>query len=128
MIVPKFVWTDAIGATELIPTYPPVGKTGAAELEAQRHDSITTTGVKQSITDRTDQFLSLDFKWVPSGDMAQWTRFMNWAIAGGVFTYYPNMDDVATFADYTLEDDRWVPKRVAFMTYGFSLRIRKWVA
>jgi hypothetical protein len=126
MITPKIVYDSGGGPVTLIPTYPPVQKPGADELVANRHDSITTTGVKQSINDRTDVFVNLNFAFVPTADLAAWKLFITWAIAGGKFTYYPD-NTLGTNADYTLENDTWVAKRVMFSMYSFTLRLRLWV-
>jgi hypothetical protein len=115
--------------TTLIPTYPPMDKLGADELNSIRHDSITTSGVKQSIAERTETFINLNFKWVPASDIPVWQQFMTWALAGGIFTYYPDntVPQFPVAKQYTLEDDNWQPKRVAVGHYSFQLRGRLWV-
>lgn len=127
MITPRIDYNTGSGTVTLIPTFPPVQKPGADERAAVRHDSITISGIKQSITDRVEKYVTLTFNFVPLADLAVWAPFIDWAIAGGKFRYFPDQNNLSVFNDYTIEDAGWVPKRVAFSMYAFSLRLRQWV-
>jgi hypothetical protein len=120
MILPKFVF----GASSFIPTYPPTQKPLASELEATRHDSLTTSGIKQSISERVDSFLTLKFTSVPAADITAWSSFMAWALAGNTFTYFPD-STLGASTDYTLEDTSWLPPKVFFGHTAFTFRMRQ---
>ena len=105
-------------------TYPPINKAGAADLEAVRHDTISISGLKQTITERIDEFLPLQIDFVPLADLPAWTDFMHWALAGGLFLYYADHTSVHAWV-YTLEDTTWQPKRNFFGISKFALRMRK---
>lgn len=126
MIVPKIVYDPGSGPVTLTPTYPNVKKPqGADPLVATRHDSITSSGKKQSVTERVDTLIPVQFDIVPSSDMAAWAAFMGWALAGGVFTWYPDSTVSGTHTDYTLEDMAWQPTFVAKDTNSFKFTMRK---
>jgi len=106
-------------------TYPPMGKNLAPELDATREDSITSSGIKQSITERVDSFQDFNFGYVPQSDIAFWSTMMANLLAGGVLTYFPDSTDLSTSTDYTTDDLVWQPKRVAFGHAGFKIRLRQ---
>ncbi len=126
---------DLTGIMTLIPTYPPTGKPFAPELEATRHDSITSTGLVQSISERVDQFLTLNFTTVPQADLQGWSPFMQWAqggiapnaVAGNnfAFAYFPDATDPLNSTNYTMEPAPFIPKRSAMGVCSFSFRMRQ---
>jgi hypothetical protein len=122
MLLPKIIYNS----TTLTFSYPPVQKPGTPELETSREDSITLTGVKQSIHVRTDTFFTLQMDSVPQADLTNWAAFMAWALQGNSFDYYPDATS-GTHTAYTLEDTDWLPKRAFFGYVKFSLRFRKFV-
>lgn len=125
MITPKFAYDPGTGVVDFVPTFPPTDKTPYAPLEATRHDSITTSGRhKQSVLERIDTMLVLDFKTVPLSDMSDWSSFFSWVLAGHQFTYYPDSTDDAIFTEYTIEDMSWTPKRASFQVFAFSFKSR----
>jgi hypothetical protein len=111
--------------SSLLPTYPAVQRPLAQEMEATRQDSITSSGIKQSITERTDFFFTLSFPFVPAADIATWKTFMTWALPGGFFTYYPDSTDPTTHTDYTMEETLWAPKRAIFGHAAFQFSMRQ---
>lgn len=117
-------WT-ASSKDSFTSTYPPIGKDLAAEKVATRTDSITSSGIKQSITERIDSFRDFNFAYVPLSDIAFWSPLMDNILAGGVLTYYPDSTDLSTSTDYTTEDTGWKPKKVAFGHAGFTVRLRQ---
>lgn len=127
--VPKFSYWNGSEIVDFVPTFPATKKTSQGPLEAIRHDSITSTGIKQSITERIDTFLILPFENVPESDMAGWEAMMAVLIEGVQFDYYE--DSTSTpgtgFVAYTLEDTSWKPKWVSWLNYSFTLTLRKFV-
>ncbi|HWR36366.1 MAG TPA: hypothetical protein VN622_10905 [Clostridia bacterium] len=129
MKVPKITYNDGAPQT-LTFTYPPVQKPGAEAREALRHDTYATAGVGQHITERVDRFRSLQIDFVPAADIPAWERFIDFAILGNVFRYYPDSTS-AEYTDYTLEDTGWDPKfayRGGGGFYKFTLKLRKFVS
>lgn len=125
LIIPKFAYNTGSGVIDFIPTFPPTGKTPFSPLSAVRHDSITSSGIKQCVVERIDEFIVLNFATVPEADLASWGDFMEWVLAGNEFTYYPDTTDISTFYECLLEDGDWTPKWVFFKTYSFNIKIRK---
>jgi hypothetical protein len=126
VITPKFSYNAGAGQVDFLPTYPAVQKTPYGPLVAARHDSFTSEGDKQSLTERIDTMLDLNFTYVPQSDMAGWNAFFSWALAGNQFTYYPDHTNAAVYADYTLEDTDWKPKFLAFQYFSFQMHLRLW--
>jgi hypothetical protein len=125
---PKITYNDGSARTLLF-TYPSVKKPGVAiPLEADREDSITTSGKKQSVTWNTAEFRTLQMDWVPASDIAAWQLFMRYAVKGGTFRYFPDRDVPGTYVDYTLEDTGWSPQYAEKSSAGtfikFSLKLR----
>lgn len=126
-IVPMFVYNMGAGDIEFTPTYPAIGKQPNDGLEATRHDSITSAGNKQSVTERVDDVMTLSFQFVPQSDLAAWKQMMLWLLAGNVFAYRPNAADNTVWYEYTLDDTSWTPKWIAPQTFAFELHCRLWV-
>lgn len=122
---PKIIYDAGGGNVTLAFTYPPTKKPDGDVLVATRTDSISLSGRKQSIYRRTDIFKDLQMDFVPSEDMIEWQAFIEYALTGGPFSYYPDADVPLVHNDWTLEDTNWNP---AFLFLGmddFKLRIRK---
>jgi hypothetical protein len=124
--VPVFKYDPGSGVVTLSPTYPPIAKPGAEERVALRHDSVTISGYMQSITEHVEKFLTLDFPFVPMTDLAAWQLFIDYAILGGAFDYYPDFGGAPTvFQTYTLADTNW-KSAFAFRTMAkITIRMRR---
>jgi hypothetical protein len=127
VIVPKFAYNPGTGVIDFIPSFPAVNKTPFGPRIATRHDSTTTSGLRQSVLERIDIMKILDFVTVPESDMSNWDAFFSYALGGGQFTYYPDSTDDLIYIDYSLEDVEWKPKRIAPGFYSFSMTMRLWV-
>lgn len=125
--VPKFAYNPGSGIVDFIPTYPAVNKPTVNSLVATRHDNFTSEGDRQSVTERVDQMLPLEFAFVPASDLANWQAFMSYALTGAQFTYYPDSTNPAVYTDYTLEESDWAPKKVGYQLYSFNMTMRLWV-
>jgi hypothetical protein len=124
-IKPAFVYDPGGGNVTLIPTYPPINKQPQGSLNAVRHDTITSSGLKQSVTERVESFNNFEFANVPQADLAAWYGFLGYALAGGQFTVYDDSTSLVSGSRYTLEDTSFDPKRNAFQNYSFTLNTRK---
>lgn len=131
MLTPKIIYFGGSGFVTLNFTYPPVEKPGVQdgtsdERETIRTDSITMTGRKQMFYIRTDTFRVLTMKNVPMTDLAAWSQFIDIALTGTTFDYYPDAT-VNSFTTYTLEDTSWAPKYSVRNLAQFSLKLRVYV-
>lgn len=125
MAYPKIIYN----ATTLTFSLPPVMQSVEEERQAVRHDSVSSSGVRQSIVERVDYFLTLQMDWVPlDADLAAWAAFIDFAILGNSFDYYPDADDALTFSTYLLEDDDWKPQHNVRTMKKFSIKMRRYVA
>lgn len=124
MILPKIVY--GTGPTTLNFTYPPVNKPGADDREAHRNDSVSLSGILQTVWWRTDRFINLQMDFVVQGtDLQNWEAFQDFGLTGAQFEYYPDATVSGTHYTCTLDGNKFLPtlnfKRVA----KFTLRLRK---
>ena len=122
MAYPKIVY--GVGPTTLNFTYPPVQKSGTFDREAIRYDTFTTTRIRQSILEAVDIKLTLTIEVVPFSDLPAWDLFMDFAIRGGQFAYYPD-SALSTFNTYDMEDTTYKPKLNVRSFDKFSFTIRQ---
>jgi hypothetical protein len=105
-------------------TYPP-RNVAAFNSVATRHDNIASSGVRESILERIDNFLEIDMQTVLSGsDVAAWNAFMQYALAGGQFNYYPDASQ-PSFTAYWLEGTTWKANYQAPGLYRFKVKFRQ---
>lgn len=117
--------TGTVGQV-LLPTYPATSKPQANDLTVIRHDSISGDGHRQVVYERTEEYLTLNFEFVPWGDMVAWTRFMRYAIKGGSFDYYPDQSS-GTHTTWVLEDTNFKPTFNARGLSRHSMKMRLFV-
>jgi hypothetical protein len=127
MIQCMFIYNSGSGDVHFTPAYPAIGKQPNDGLAATRHDSITSSGIKQAVLERIDDVTTLTFPYVPQTDLAAWKAMMTWLLAGNVFAYRPNATDNTVWSEYTLDSMDWTPKWVAPYTFSFALQCRLWV-
>ena len=120
-------------------TYTPIGSGSVSTLEFQRparfvaaynraaarHDNISTAGAKETVVERVDEFLELTLDRVSQGtDVDAWDAFMQNALAGVEFNYFPDKDQ-PDFTTFTLEDTNWVAEYRAAGQFSFRVRFRR---
>lgn len=137
MILPCIQYNPGSGPVTLNFTYPPVHKPGADEMVAFRTDTFSDSGIgRQSILSRIETFRTLEFAYVPVTDLAAWQAFMQYALGGGVFTYFPDQTNTEIHDDWSLTDPTntgdassgstdWAPAYVCRGLNSFTLRMRK---
>jgi hypothetical protein len=114
--IPQFIYDPGTGPVTVTPTYADVNKPRMSNFEAVRHDSITSSGLRQSMLERVDRVLPITFETVPWTDLAMWEAFFAYAIEGGSFLYYP--DNTATaYQTWELVDDKVA---VSFASVGLA--------
>ena len=124
MPFPQIVYPISNGTATLQFSLPPT-KVPAYSAQAVRHDNVASSGVRESILERIDNFLDLEMEYVGIGpDVMAWAAFMNYALQGGAFAYYPDSSQAA-FTKYWLEDTNWVAAYKAAGQYTFKLKFRQ---
>ena len=91
MANPKLVYTPAGGTEQTLNfVFPPRELPGYQKV-AVRHDNVSTAGVRESVLERTDEFLEFTMEFIKTGtDLANWQAFLDHALTGAAFTYYPD--------------------------------------
>ena len=104
MAFPKIIYNPGSGNVTL-QFLRPARKVPYAWQTAERTDTISTAGVKQSILKRIDNFLEFEMEWIARGSAEgdAWVSFMAYALTGGPFSYYPDASQSAN-TTYTLEE------------------------
>ena len=125
MANPKITYTPAGGTEQTLRFVSPPTRQPAAWKTAVRHDNVSSAGVRESVLERVDQFLEINLDWIRSGtDAANWQAFLDYALTGAAFAYYPDAS-VASFTNYTLEDTDARIEFKAAGVYTLALKFRK---
>jgi len=142
--VPKIIYNPGSGNVTLTFTFPPINKPGAMERSVDgssvggggnptRTDSVTLAGGVQSCWFRTDWFKTIEVAYVPHVDAPAWKAFMDYAMTGGQFDYYPDAT-TAVVQTMILEDTDWNPSfsfKAPDPSYGgfdkFTVKMR-WIS
>ena len=134
MALPKIIYPSG-GGTTLVFAFEPI-RQRASDEKAVRHDTLSSSGkFRQSILERTEEFLELELTLVPEGtdpakgEVDAWKAW--WAaVKGGTdFDYFPDKDQ-AGFTTNILENTSFRPKlmfRGPIRQYEFKVRFRKQV-
>lgn len=122
--IPKITFDDGSGPATLTFTYPDIQKPKADPLQALRHDSISSSGIRQCMVERVDTLKTVQVENVPWADMPAWQVFMAYAVQGGSFTYYPDAA-AANFQTWELVDDNFDPKFNSFGLSKLTLKLRQ---
>ena len=124
MAYPKITWTTGGTVNTLQFTYPPT-QVAAYNSVATRHDNISSSGVRESILERIDNFLEITMAAVLSGtDVQNWNTFMQYALQGGQFSYYADSSQSA-FTNYWLDGTTWQAAYRAPGVYRFKAKFRQ---
>jgi hypothetical protein len=125
---PKIVYTPSGGSEQTLNfSYPPRQQPGYLKT-AVRHDNISTAGVRESVLERIDTFLEFTMDYLQAGtDLADWSEFLDYALTGGVFAYYPDASQAA-FINCLLENTDAQIAYKAPGVYSLTLKFRQQVA
>lgn len=120
--VPQFTYNS----TSFTPTYAATKKQPIATLgqQAIRHDSITTSGLQQSVLERIDRVFELNFPVVPVGDLSGWDAFLSWALAGQQFEYAPDSTVPGTYVTCYMTSSSVPYKFVNYQIFSLSFECR----
>src|SRR3954463_10092771 len=126
LTVPKIVFPSG-GGTTLTLQYPQKNLPYKT-YEAVRHDNVASSGAVERIYERRDEYLNIFMEYVKTGsDVAAWDAFIQYALAGGSFDYYPD-STVGTSDIYILTDTTWSAAFKQLGMYTFSMKLRKAVS
>ena len=122
----QIVYTPAGGSqTWLTFNYPPVDF--MPYFDARVHDNLSTDGsARERVTENALGDILISFQTpnlILTVDLQAWAKFMAFALAGGQFTFSPNMT-LADSYNCVLEDKDWKPKRNAPAKYAATVVIR----
>jgi len=124
MAVPQIVYTASDGTEQTLSFAYPPRQQPAYQKEAIRHDNISTSGVRESVLERLDEFLELSLEYLPASNVSSWSAFLDFALTGSSFAYYPDASQ-SSFTNYVLED---MEGKLAYQAPGFytlKLKLRK---
>ena len=121
--LPKIVYDAGSGAVTLNFTYPPINKPTIDDREAVRHDSITSSGLRQVALERVDIIRNIQMEFVPFADLPAWAAFIDYAIQGGTFSYYLDKD-ASAHQTWELQDTNFKPSYNVHGISKFTLTLR----
>jgi hypothetical protein len=91
MAYPQITYYSRSTLVTLAFTYPP-RNVAAYNSVARRHDNISSSGVRESVLERIDNFLEIEMQTVLDGaDVADWNAFMQYVLQGGQFSTTPTL-------------------------------------
>lgn len=126
LITPKIVWPSG-GVTTLTFAYPP-RFVPYRTYKTTRTDNIASSGVKETIFQRTDKFLVFTMEYVKIGaDIAAWDAFVTSALQGIPFDYYPD-STLGSLTTYTLFDTTWDPAYKSVGAHTFQMKLYQRIA
>jgi hypothetical protein len=123
--VPKIIYDPGTGPVTLNFSYPDTGKPYGDILEAQRNDTISSSGsVRQAMLRRVDVKKELQIENVPWADLPAWAAFIQFVVAGGTFLFYPDSTS-PLYATWELADEKFSPKFSVRGISKFTLNMRR---
>ena len=125
MSYPKIVYTPIGQSQQTLSFALPPTRQPAAWKAAVRHDNVATSGVRESVLERVDQFLEINMGWIRTGsELANWQAFLDHALTGATFDYYADTS-VASFVTCVLEDTEARLEFKAVGVYSLALKLRQ---
>jgi hypothetical protein len=123
MGLPKIVYTPA-GSSAVVLQFVNGPQNFTCYTEGRLHDNLATGGqARERVVENLD--LMIEFT-MPAMDLAAvnaWDLFMQFALAGGQFDFYPN-SDINEQYHCVAEGKKFQPKRVGLQRYSESFRFR----
>src|SRR5205823_1895910 len=107
--------------------YPP-RNLPAFDDRARRHLNVATSGIVEILHEFIDRFLSMDIPFSAIGqDIGLWSRFFDYALPGGAFSFYPDATLLA-YQNYLLEQSDFVASYRHPGVFSFKLQFRRLAA
>jgi len=127
MANPKIVYTPAAGSEQTLSFSSPPRQQPGYLKTAIRHDNISTAGVRESVLERIDAFLEFTMDYIQAGsDLADWSAFLDYALTGGPFAFYPDASQTG-YVNCLLEN---TDAQIAYKApglYSLTLKFRQQV-
>ena len=121
---PQIIYTPAGGTQQTLSFVSPPKQQPGYLKAAVRHDNISTSGIRESVLERIDQFTELTLDWIRGGtDYANWSAFLDFALTGAAFAYYPDASQTF-YTNYVLEDTGARMDYKAAGVYSLKLKFR----
>jgi hypothetical protein len=121
--VPKIIYDPGSGPVTLNFTYPPTQKPMIDNRAAVRHDSMSSSGFRQVALERVDIIRPLQFENVPWIDLQNIGTFIDFALQGFSFSYYPDAT-LTAFQTFELSDTDFNPTFNVRTLSKFNLKLR----
>jgi len=116
MSLPKVVYNPGSGDVTLQFVRGPQGF--HCDSKAIVHDNTATSGIRERVHERTELVLSFGMGHLKiNDDLASWSTFMVWALAGGAFKFYPDASQSAYY-NCVSQDEEFAPARVGPGVYS----------
>ena len=103
MANPKIVYIPTGGMEQTLNFAAPARFVPGYSRAAVRHDNISSAGIRESVLERLDDILELTVEWIKTTEVAAWQTFLDHALAGAAFAYYPDASQ-SSYTNYLLED------------------------
>jgi len=129
LALPKITYTSVgSGSISTLLFQRPPRFVSAYHRAAARHDNTSTAGARETVVERLDEFLELTMDWVSQGsDVDAWNAFMQNALQGIEFNYFPDRDQPNN-TTFTLESTDWRAEYKTFGEFTFRVMFRKAVS
>ncbi len=124
MGLPKIVY-DA-GAGPVVLTFQRGPQEFRASWDTRAHDNLATSGVRERVLEAHDILITFRMGHMrvdDPTDLPAWAAFMKFALGGGQFGFYPNVDIDEQY-HCVVDDDGFEPERVAPGMYGAAFEFR----
>lgn len=122
--VPQITYNNGSPQTLSI-LYPPTSKPKFSK-QATRTDTFSTAGVRQTVVQRVNETHPVKMMNIIAGDDSDaWQLFLDWAVTGGAFEYYPDAtNELDHYTMFLVESDA-VLALVSSGIYSFSGTFQK---
>jgi hypothetical protein len=124
MSLPKIVYTPAGGSETMLTFSAPARFVPGYARQAVRHDNVSGAGIRESVLERIEDVVEIALEWIPAADLAAWQAFLDHALTGAIFAYYPDAG-LSSFTNYLLEDTEVILAGKSPGQYSVRLKMRK---
>jgi hypothetical protein len=130
-----YIAANSLGVPQIaLPFVYPPQAVPAYSIQRTAHKNLASSGVREVIVERIDNFTDLNMHWVVAGmDVANWNQFWtNCVLVGLPFDLYPDAS-LSSFTPYRIENGEWKAvygsgKSQYAGIFHFTARLRAWIA
>jgi hypothetical protein len=99
-------------------------KVPAYSMQAVRHDNTASSGVREVLLERVNNFFEGELEYIAIGDdLSNWQAFMASALQGVPFDLYLDpVNQPTSFTTYFLDDTTWRPDWKFVGQYTFKVK------